>query len=454
MNMEYKRENFYFDEKELIKKVIGFVEELPDIMSFPENKISPEQTFNNIIYYNQNQDFIGTIKADCDFIEGYTSGAFIFCDNENSLNLVIKEILMAFKNNHYIKFNIITNGRSFEKLNEILKKIFDNKQESENCISKKCIYCGQKEKYESFKQKYGIEIYDNKDILKNDFIVKLSSKEIKPFQLVKLITFEDYKQKYKERHRKISQFYGQISTEAYKKYFLQLISINEMHDFGDGFIKSLTFDLNQDLDKLNELIIKSYSGVHLYKPLNEMLLSSHFYEAISYFTAIIMYNLNSYAKKNDKFYTQNKKLYRGIKLPYTCLLQYERAKGEAICFSSFTSTSESEELAKLYAERNNPKEQYDPNSVFSVVFTINHFYQKGNISNAIDISDISDYHDEKEYIFQPFSFFYLKDIHIDINNKTADIFLDTIGKNEIMEEKIRAGKEITINEKIRMIEIK
>jgi hypothetical protein len=445
----YKPENFFLDEKAIVKKISGFVEELPDVMSFPEKNFSLDQKFNNIIYYNQNKDHIGTVKADCDFIENHTSGAFIFCDNENSLDLVIKEILMAFKNNHFIKFNIITNGRSCEKL----KKILDNKQEFNNCITKKCIYCSQVNKYESFKEDYKI-LHDPKS-LKNDFIEKLSSKEIKPFPLVKLITFENYKHKYKERHRKISQFYGKISPESYKIYISKLKSINEMHDFGKGFIKDLTLDLNQDLDKLNELIIKNYSYIHLYKPLNKMLLSSDFYEAIAYFTAIIMYSLNSYAKKNKKFCTQNnKKLYRGITLPYTFLLQYERAKGKAICFSSFTSTSESEEIAKGFAGRNNAKDPYDLNSVFSVVFTINHSYKNGYISNAIDISELSDYKDEKEYIFQPFSFFYLKDIHIDIINKTADIILDTIGKKEIIEEKIKAGKEIKIDEKTLMIEIK
>ncbi len=43
---------------------------------------------------------------------------------------------------------------------------------------------------------------------------------------------------------------------------------------------------------------------------------------------------------------------------------------------------------------------------------------------------------------------------IDLENYTADIYLETIGKKEILEEKIKLGKEIKYNEKEKIIEIK
>ena len=36
----------------------------------------------------------------------------------------------------------------------------------------------------------------------------------------------------------------------------------------------------------------------------------------------------------------------------------------------------------------------------------------------------------------------------------ADIYLDTIGKTEILEEKIREGKEIEFNPKLKIMEVK
>ena len=51
------------------------------------------------------------------------------------------------------------------------------------------------------------------------------------------------------------------------------------------------------------------------------------YESIAYFTARLMYHLNSYALKKDMFYYNDKKiLYRGIQIPYSNLLPYERAR--------------------------------------------------------------------------------------------------------------------------------
>ena len=86
------------------------------------------------------------------------------------------------------------------------------------------------------------------------------------------------------------------------------------------------------------------------------------YEPIAYFTARLMYSLNKYAEKNKKFLTEDKKeLHRGIKLSYSNLLPYERAKGKIILLSAFTSTSENEGLAKRWAGRNDTLKLYKTN---------------------------------------------------------------------------------------------
>ena len=65
-----------------------------------------------------------------------------------------------------------------------------------------------------------------------------------------------------------------------------------------------------------------------------------------------MFSLNSYANKYQMFCKENEKnIYRGIKIPYTCLLPYERAKGKIILLSAFTSTSENHNKAKGFAAR-------------------------------------------------------------------------------------------------------
>jgi hypothetical protein len=68
--------------------------------------------------------------------------------------------------------------------------------------------------------------------------------------------------------------------------------------------------------------------------------------------------------------------------------------------------------------------------------TINYIYCKEFIPYAIDVSKCSDFPDELEKIFLPFSFFKLKEVSIDYTNNIADIELDSIGIKEILELKL------------------
>ena len=85
---------------------------------------------------------------------------------------------------------------------------------------------------------------------------------------------------------------------------------------------------------------------------------------------------------------------------------------------------------------------------------IKNFTKKQWISNGIDIQKESQYTTEKEILYQPFSFYYVRDVQIDIKNYLADIYLDTIGKTEILEEKIKIGKEIEYNKKEGIMQVK
>ena len=219
----------------------------------------------------------------------------------------------------------------------------------------------------------------------------------------------------------------------------------------------LTFDLKKDLDTLDKLIIKEYTKNTFYGDLNKWLMNSkmNYYEPIAYFTARLMYSLNKYANKNDKYLVENKKeLHRGVKLSYSDLLPYERAKGKIILLSAFTSTSENEALAKRWAGRQDTISLYKANLKFSVVFIIKNINKSKWISNGIDVQKESAYTIEKEILYQPFSFYYVRDVQIDIKNYMADIYLDTVGKIEILEEKIKVGKEIEYNKKEGIMQIK
>ena len=467
VNPNYEEEALILEvgNKKNVEKILNFVEggHLPNIMDFPNGSINPEQVFNNIIYYDENINYMGSINNDSDYFESHTPGAFILCTSLNSLELVKKEILKANKNIQRIIFNLITTGGTFERVMDFLEA----NQDFKRCIINACIYCLNVKKYKPLKDKYNIlhnDIYNRQfEVVK--FINMFSTKEIKPFPITKLVTYENYIQNYKDRHFKISQFYGNLTKKDYDKYYQKMKElIEKMSNSKELKLKNkrvlfnafLKFNIIEDLKELDKLIINEYSNQTFYGDLNKWLMNSkfNFYEPVAYFTSRLMFSLNTYAIENNQFCEEEKKLYRGVKMPYTCLLPYKRAKGKIICLSSFTSTSEDIETVKKFAEREHIEELYSSNLKFSVIFIIKNVYRNMWVSSGINIQNVAKYKYEKEYVFQPFSFYYVKDVKIDSNNHIVDIYLKTIGKYEILEEKIKYGKEIIYNKEENIIEIK
>lgn len=90
---------------------------------------------------------------------------------------------------------------------------------------------------------------------------------------------------------------------------------------------------------------------------------------------------------------------------------------------------------------------------FRVIFTIKYQFNTNWIPNAFNVEGISKYTEEEERLFQPYSFFLVKNVKIDTNNYSADIELETIGKTSILEEGIRNGKRIWYNYKEKVMEV-
>ena len=80
-----------------------------------------------------------------------------------------------------------------------------NCEKFKECFENICIYCKDSGKYKFLREKYKIihdDIYTTRDeIIK--FIEKYSSNEISHYPLIKLITYQDYLDKYKFMHQKI-----------------------------------------------------------------------------------------------------------------------------------------------------------------------------------------------------------------------------------------------------------
>ena len=468
-NIQIKKEahNIKEELKENADKILTFVKggHLPDIMNFANGNINEEQKFNNIIYYDENTEYLHSINFESDLFERNTPGAFILCINMESLKLIRTEILHQIKKDKRTTFNLITTGSKCDKVMNFLKEDENFKK----CIKNVCIYCKNLKKWYFLKDKYEIirEVCNRADKVIN-FINQFSSSDIKPFPITKLITYDDYCDKYKERHYEIAKFYGDLTIESYKNNIKNMkLLIEEKGEAKKLKIKEqnqeqllesfFTFDIKKDINALDKLIIKEYTKNTFYGDLNKWLMNSKMnsYETVAYFTARLMYSLNNYGLNNQMYYKSNKsEVRRGIKLPYSCLLPYERAKGKYILLSGFTSTSLDEKQARNFSGRNQTKEQYKTKLIFSVIYIITNNYKEKWIPNGVNIEKESVFKTEKEILYQPFSFYYVRDVQIDLNNYKADIYLETIGKYEILEEKIRMGKQIQLNKEKRIMEIK
>ena len=442
--------------EELFKAIIPFAQELwPDIMNIPDQL---EEKYNNIIYYDENINYIHSISKDSDYFERQTQGAFIFCSDLESLRLVRADILNEIEKDERISFNLITTGAAFTKIMKFLKE--DKK--FENCIHNVCIYCYQLEKYIPLKKIYR-KIYDvyTKRNQVSEFIKNFSSENIKPFPLTKLITYKMYIGKYIRKHFKVSTFYGHINSEAYQKYISQMTLFEKSENFKNNSNANkicggiLSFDFLKDFENLNSLIKNIYE-----KDTNFWNRSIYCmdipYESFAYFTARFMNYINNIAGKEEiEYIKENRKFYRGVKMPYVSILPYIGAKGKVIILSSFITASEEKSIAEKYAGREKSNIIYKTNLYFSVIFYIKNIYKIGWIPSAVSILNNSEKNIEKENlnIFLPFTFYYVRDVEINIQRYTADIYLETIGKTEILEEEIKMGKKFEYNAKENIVQI-
>ena len=316
--------------KKKLKKIVKGGN-FPDIMNFSNASANNDNKFNNIIYYDINVDYISNIKQDSDFFERVTPGAFILCTNLDSLKLIREEILTETKNDERITFNLITTGSQCDNI----MKFLNEEPKFKNCIKNVCVYCMNIQKWGPLKDKFDL-VYDvvttQQGVL--DFINHFSSEEIKPYHITKLLTLKDYLDKYKDRHFKISQFYGDLTPQKYQENIAKMKSLiteeskeKKLYNKNQNelFESFLTFDLTKELKDLDKFIIKEYTKNTFYGDLNKWLMNANFnsYEVVAYFTARLMYSLNKYANQEGNYYQLNKtELHRGMKLPYSNVLPY------------------------------------------------------------------------------------------------------------------------------------
>ena len=394
-------------------------------------QIENEKKEVNIIYYDENK------HTNFDLIERVISGTFVFINDHQTMDNVINYLNSIAKIKNFI---LIVNGKNCEKIFEDL-----NNENYLNSFASCCLITTNK-KYDYLSSKYNKEIKifkTKKDIIQ--FIKNHDNIEI--VKSTRLVSYKKYSDSYYKFHEKISSFYGNLTFDLYE------FAVSLFEDFlktpGNTDPKELleSFELFKEIEQNKEKIVQLYTNENEYYPVfNKWLyqLDSMAYEKTSYFLSGIMYSLNLFGNE-QKNQTCEMKLYRGMRLDIINLLPYKNCEGKIIVFPSFTSTTYDLGIAEGFSKRNKPIEYRKEKKIFAVIFYIGFNLKSNWFPNGIDVHSISCYGYEKEILFQPFTFFKITKTDIDFTKNIADIYLEVIGKKEILEEKIKTGKRITYN---------
>ena len=401
----------------------------------PPKKKTPSgnEGFNNVLYYTENK------YADYEIFEREVTGAFILVTEQKSLEYVMK-CLKNGNNNDLNKFILLLSGQCCEK---ILKILNDNNYLND---FNSCIIFTKNDKYNNLMNKYNKikGIFKTKKEI-NKFFNDNSNQE-SPYLSYKVINFKKYFDYYFEFHKTISSFYGQLSQNLYESQINILKQYLDPKNEGNAsyLINAMNVFQNGTAGKIQ--IIKGYTGSSFYSDFNKWLysLDSLAIEKTGYFLSGLSYSLNLYGEEAKTNVKDEITLYRGMSLTYIDILPYKNNIGNIITFPNFISSSTNLSTAQGFAR------SYD--NKFKVIFTIKYRYKNNWVPNAIYVDDISLCRGEEERLFQCYSFFKIKSVKINIDNKSADIELETIGKACILEEELNKGKKIRYNYKEDILE--
>ena len=404
-----------------------------------EEKINIIKKYDlNIIYYDENLKNPEN-SDNCSFFDMNINGTFYGCHYFELFKIVCEKIKNTKK-----EFILISSG-------SCSKKVFEHCSNIEE-IREYYIYCFNIDKYKPLMDKYPKlkGIYDIFEKLKE----KLYS--IKPMKMdfissSNLIFFEDYSRLYIKLHyefiRKYLLFKILKSHNYNESQFLALVE-EKRPNFIDlakqlfpktketiDFFKANTDEKEEIINEvfktdeniLNDNVqtyIKNYTAeTFYYRYLNKFLRIGNFeaFRILSSHVAKFVYKLYEFREK--KILKENpNKLYRKMLLNPEDVQIYKKSVGKVICYPAFTSTSLNTNFT--------PKPYND--IVQLVVLDI----EPSNSKSTISISKYSEYENEEEYLFLPFSFFKIKKVKLCEGNKKSPhiIYLKALDSEKPIEQ--------------------
>ena len=435
-------------EKDELKKGINVVRNIFNIDSLCMSKsvIDDKRIVTNIIYLNDEVN-----KNVIKLIENNATGTVLYIKNINQLELLMQEV--NEKNKKYginYKFLSICTGKLIDNLIEFLKKDKIYRDIIDNVV----IYCENKQEYENLENDYNFidEVIDNEKSLEE--YIKNYKDNSKIYETITIINYESYMKKYNEIHKEIAKYYGKVAFKfknainIFKDFLNEYegeLKINTSSKKRKKKILLKTLEVFNTDDETEKIKLYTKEKNSYYNDFNYWLnnINKKAISKIAYFVGSLMFSLNNVNKGLEK----EAILYRGICIDYSNIIKYYMNyinDDKIIIFPSFTSTSTSEEISKSFASGDN----------YGVLFKINYNYTHKEWKYlAVNISSFSDFSNEEECLFLPFTFYKIKNFEFDKENKLAKIELDCIFKKEILENNLNEKNNIVYNKEENIMEI-
>lgn len=219
-------------------------------------------------------------------------------------------------------------------------------------------------------------------------------------------------------------------------------------------------------EKTMKQFIELYTSENCFVYLLNKLLRENNLDKFSYYVSKMMsffnpfvYSLYQYAANHpDLHIYEDLVLYRKLELNIYDIYNYKYLTGDIIIFPAFTSTTFLNEFAENYKISNYCskvlKKNENNDTIYDVLMIIKYEHRIDDYSPCFNIMEQSDYKNEGEMIFTPFSFFKIINVEKCKEEKYI-INLECIHKKDILEPEIKLGKKkIIYNKELNLLEVK
>ena len=386
----------------------------------------------NILYYDELLLKNMMLNCYCAYIQMNISGTFYGCHKMELFNLICEKLKNGDR-----QFILITSGSGAEKIFNKISNIYN--------IREYYILCSNNEKKNNYI--YLMKRYSKlKEIFEDEYELDKRLSSITPTKINEsikssnLIYFDEYLKIYVKLHFEIIRKYGlykilkqaNFNEEKFlskvKSSYPKLINIaNQLFPNKNELIDFFTKKVDESPKIINDMLnvsdtVENYINNYTiesfyYRNLNLFLRTGDFdaFRTLSSHLSKFVYYLYEYREKNPRNY--NLYLYRKMTISEIEFKNYQKSVNRIICYPSFTSTS---------------SDRYAFVSDYNVLLVIN----SNNSKSVISIEELSNYKNEKEYLFLPFSFFRITNVIIKSGTSSDPhiIFLTAMDSDKPIEE--------------------